>query len=168
MGSLSNPNAFSGIVKNADSSGSGFPVNITDPQEGQIIRYNAESENWENVDSFVRAINETYERREATQDDVTNYVYDVDGDNLVVGDTYDVVSYDIKVEEFVHNNIYTIVVEDDNAVDNQNLIIKFYVSYDGEIYSVSLIIYSSGEINEVLLQSSSNNIYLKKFNAVGR
>lgn len=167
MSSLSNPNAYSGIVKNSDSGGSGFPTEITKPSDGQLLQYDGESEKWVNVDSFVRVINETHEKRQATQDDVTNYVYDSDGNNLVVGDLYDVFTYDIKAEEFTHNNVYSILEEGVNRIDAQNLIICFYVSYDGETYEVELFRYSSGEINKASLIYTSNNIYLKLFYPVG-
>lgn len=53
MGNLSNPNAFSGIVKGLGEGGSGndFPVNITDPQEGQILTFDSVNEEWVNVGS---------------------------------------------------------------------------------------------------------------------
>ena len=52
MGNLSNPNAFSGIVKGlSGGSGNNFPVNITDPQKGQILTFDSENEEWVNVDA---------------------------------------------------------------------------------------------------------------------
>lgn len=112
MGSLSNPNAYSGIVKNSDSGGSGFPVNITDPQEGQILTFDSENEEWVNRNTGIKVVTLNRNRKTATQEDVDNYqkYYDIN-----LGSEADIeVGVEYTVEEIPANfneiSNYAIVV----------------------------------------------------------
>lgn len=102
MSGLSNPNAYSGIVKGIKGGGSGgvLPTEITNPSDGQLLRYDAESEKWINVDDepYVVFIEETVTEVIASQDDIDNYGYYLNSGNLVdleLGLTYNL--HEIKV-----------------------------------------------------------------------
>lgn len=105
------------LLKNADSGGSGFPVNITDPQEGQILTFDSENEQWVNSNGKIKVVTVTSEEKTATQEDVDNYgwYYDALNDeinDIEVDETYIVFEISANYNEISN---YDVVVIQNNG-----------------------------------------------------
>lgn len=133
MGNLSNPDAYSGIVKGLGGGGSSvdFPTDITNPQDGQTLQYDATSEKWVNVDntSCVEIVNSTIENRSITQDEVDSYFSDIGGNVLSTQYIYTVISLGVTLNNITGNKIYrsrSVYIDTNSEVilslDNVNII----------------------------------------------
>lgn len=165
MGNLSNPDAYSGIVKGL-SGGSDFPVDINNPQDGQILRYNAESESWENVDNFVRIINKSYEEDYvATAEDALYYIDDEEND-VVEGGSYNVETLDISCGEINENVVYKLKWLNVGDIYCTSNIYSIITTTEDNIYYVTIFYFNPGTISTSILELSpikSNSLPLKIF-----
>lgn len=134
MGNLSNPNAFSGIVKGLGEGGGSvdFPTDITNPQDGQLLQYDATSEKWINT-GIIRFINEIYEVNHiCTQDDIDKYGIDDDNDALILGNNYSVFGLEITYNDLLDSNILNIVVTGNADTQYGNYYFAYGLQDDGE------------------------------------
>lgn len=139
MGSLSNPDAYSGIVKNSGGGGSGndFPVNITDPQEGQILTFDSVNEEWVNTDSNIKVIYYQVENdyRTITQDEIDDYLFDSDGNSLNTTNLYSIVHFSVTLEELSENKLfilYSVNESFENFVQVKSYVNSIYFEYINE------------------------------------
>ena len=122
--------------KTTGGSGNDFPVNITEPQEGQILTFDSVNEEWVNSESRIKVVNLTTYEKVATQDDIDNYgfYYDIrnDGTNdIEIGAIYNVSEISANYNEISNNDIVVIK----NNGNNSCFIAVGYEFYD-EIYNV--------------------------------
>lgn len=189
MGNLSNPNAYSGIVKNPDSGGSvDFPTDITNPQDGQLLKYDATSEKWVNVDDeycvvditnpqdgqllkydatsekwvnsgIIRFINEIYEVNHiCTQDDIDKYGIDNDNDALILGNNYSIIGLEITCNDLLDSTILNIVVTGNADTQYGNYYFSYGLQDEGE--SDYLV---EDHFAEVYYHLLNKDVYLKSF-----
>ena len=144
MGNLSNPDAYSGIVKGLGGGGGSvdFPTDITNPQDGQLLQYDATSEKWINVDNepCVVTIVPSTEIKTATSEDYDNYKYDKEGNPIQIGSSYKITSFGVSINDFDSNKVFRY---NENAVENNGSCVYDYINtigyqYEDDIYVVGL------------------------------
>ena len=163
MGSLSNPNAFSGIVKGLGEGGSSvdFPTDITNPQDGQLLKYDATSEKWVNVDNETCVVDIviTNELREATSDDYDNYKYDNEDNPIQVGNTYNISSLGVSINDLESNKVFRYKTVD-NSSGNYTYIFDISYTYENSVYKLELVSFPE---NIVTFYVVNKNLEIKLF-----
>lgn len=192
MGNLSNPNAFSGIVKGLGEGGSSvdFPTDISNPQDGQLLKYDATSEKWVNVDDeycvvditnpqdgqllqydatsekwvnsgVIRFINEIYEDNHiCTQDDIDNYGIDNDTNALILGNNYSVIGLEITYNDLLNRNILNIVVTGSTGTQDGNYYFSYGLNGGGDS---SCTVEDFSMPSGIMYNLLDKDVYLKSF-----
>ena len=111
--------------------GSDFHVNISDPQEGQILTFDSQNEQWVNSNTRIKVVTVTMVEREATQEDVDNYMvcYDIAGDDIddiEVGNPYRIFEISANYNEISKYDIVIIRYNGNFISKGYTLIEDFY------------------------------------------